>query len=91
MNGLGPLAPPSADGLRRTVFPVFCQWGSSDAEVLFAGSAPRYAGLYQLNVRVPSAPGGADGKRRSSAPPGSGELTCRQMVAANMVIPIGPQ
>ncbi|HEY6343735.1 MAG TPA: phospholipid carrier-dependent glycosyltransferase [Bryobacteraceae bacterium] len=63
MTGLGPLDPPipldkpaPENRLGYTELPLFCQWNASRggpmAEVLYAGSAPRRIGVYQVNVRV---------------------------------------
>jgi uncharacterized protein (TIGR03437 family) len=64
--GLGPVSPTVADGvaaplltLSRTVNPVSVIIGGQPAQVLFAGLAPGFAGLYQVNVVVP--PGVAAG------------------------------
>jgi uncharacterized protein (TIGR03437 family) len=58
--GLGPVSPAVADGaaaslttLSRTVNPVTVMIGGQSAQVLFAGLAPGFAGLYQVNVVVP--------------------------------------
>ncbi len=58
--GLGEVAPAvpagfvaPADPLSRTVSPVTATIGGQDAQVLFAGLAPGYTGLYQVNVVVP--------------------------------------
>jgi len=65
-EGLGAVSPPVADGaaaslttLSNTVNPVTVTIGGQPATVLFAGLAPGFAGLYQVNVNVPSgvAPG----------------------------------
>jgi uncharacterized protein (TIGR03437 family) len=64
-NGLGAVAPNVAsgsapDGLSSTVNPVSVSIGGIDSEVYFAGLAPGFVGLYQINVRVPpTAPTGA--------------------------------
>jgi uncharacterized protein (TIGR03437 family) len=59
-TGLGPVNPAVAAGepappepLSRTVNPVTVTIQGFRAQVLFSGLAPGYAGLYQLNVRVP--------------------------------------
>jgi uncharacterized protein (TIGR03437 family) len=50
----------ASDPLPRPVLPVQVRVGGVEAEVLFAGAAPGFAGLLQLNVRVPSAPTAGD-------------------------------
>jgi uncharacterized protein (TIGR03437 family) len=59
--GLGAVDPPVMAGtaasltqLSNTVNPVTVMIGGQAAQVLFAGLAPGYAGLYQVNVIVPS-------------------------------------
>ncbi len=66
-SGLGPVDPPVADGdaapltLSHTVNPVTVTIGGQPAQVLFAGLAPGFAGLYQVNIVVPaSIPGGVN-------------------------------
>lgn len=49
-------AAPAAPLLRATA-KVRAVVGATDAEVLFARLTPGYAGLYQVNFRVPAAPG----------------------------------
>ena len=64
-NGLGPVNPSVASGaapsgISVTVNPVSVSVGGIDAEVYYAGLAPGYVGLYQINFRVPpTAPAGA--------------------------------
>ncbi len=66
-NGLGPTDPPavtgdnSLDKLRSTTVPVRVFVGQAEAQVLFAGLAPQFVGLYQINIVVPlgAAPGDA--------------------------------
>ncbi len=48
----GVLAP--LDQLIYTLFPVGASIGGSEAQVTFAGLAPGYAGLYQVNAVIPS-------------------------------------
>ena len=65
--GLGPVDPAVADGMAAplsapfpaTVNPVTATVGGQPAQVQFAGLAPGYAGVYQVNVIVP--PGVAAG------------------------------
>jgi uncharacterized protein (TIGR03437 family) len=68
-TGLGPVQNPPATGEVAPLQPLSpaleiprVTIGGIDAAVLFAGLAPNYAGLYQLNVRVPqgTAPGDQD-------------------------------
>jgi uncharacterized protein (TIGR03437 family) len=65
-TGLGPVSPAVASGvpapmavLSSTVNPVSVDIGGVPAKVLFAGLAPGYIGLYQVNAIVPNgvAPG----------------------------------
>jgi uncharacterized protein (TIGR03437 family) len=60
-TGLGAVTPPVAAGsaasttkLSNTDNPVTVTVGGDDAQVLFAGLAPGFVGLYQVNVIVPS-------------------------------------
>ncbi len=60
-NGLGAVNPPVAAGtaaprspLSRTANPLTATIGGVDARVDFAGLAPDFAGLYQVNVVVPA-------------------------------------
>ncbi len=60
-TGLGPVNPPVADGaaaslttISYTVNPVTATIGGQSAQVLFAGLAPGYAGVYQVDLAVPS-------------------------------------
>jgi uncharacterized protein (TIGR03437 family) len=61
-SGLGAVNPPVASGaagalqepFNRTTQTVSVTVGDRAAEVLFSGLAPGYAGLYQLNLRLPS-------------------------------------
>src|SRR2546428_46264 len=65
-TGLGPVNPAVAEGipasstvLSRTVTPVTATVGGQTATVNFAGLAPTFTGLYQVNVVIPNgvAPG----------------------------------
>jgi uncharacterized protein (TIGR03437 family) len=66
-NGLGPTEPPavtadnSLDALRTATVPVRVFVGEAEALVLFAGLAPQFVGLYQINIVAPLgvAPGNA--------------------------------
>jgi adhesin/invasin len=64
-SGLGAVTPPVQAGAAaplpaaQTNNPVTVTIGGQNAQVLFAGLAPGYAGLYQVNVVVP--PGIAPG------------------------------
>lgn len=60
-TGLGAVSPTVADGAAspsappaQTVVPVTCTIAGQNATVGFAGLAPGFAGLYQVNVTVPS-------------------------------------
>src|SRR5579884_2408932 len=65
-NGLGPVdtavasgdAPPSNTFVRTTTRPVITIAGKQvpDANIEFSGLAPNYAGLYQVNVKIPNDP-----------------------------------
>ena len=59
-NGLGPTNPPVATGQRTPVtpgsaatLPITASIGGQPAQVLYAGLAPGYVGLYQLNIAAP--------------------------------------
>jgi uncharacterized protein (TIGR03437 family) len=59
-TGLGATNPPVSTGvaapldpLAYVAAPVSCTFGGSTARVSYAGLAPWYVGLYQLNVQVP--------------------------------------
>lgn len=59
-TGEGLTNPPARDGglaagrepLQRPVLPVEVRFGNAAGEILFAGSAPGFAGLLQVNVRI---------------------------------------
>jgi len=57
-TGLGALASPLAAGVPAGVVPVAttvtATLGGLPAEVTYAGTAPGFAGLYQVNVRIPA-------------------------------------
>ena len=60
LTGLGAVNPPVADGtaggvnpLSKAVAPVNVYIGGEPATVAYAGLAPLYPGLYQINVQVP--------------------------------------
>jgi uncharacterized protein (TIGR03437 family) len=61
-TGLGPVQPPVPSGsvapsfpLSQTTFPVTASIGGLPAQVSFAGLAPSFVGLYQVNAQVPTA------------------------------------
>lgn len=62
-TGVGQTRPPgvtgrlAADPGPEPALPVTVRIGGEDAEILFARSAPGYAGLMQINARVPAALG----------------------------------
>ncbi len=65
LTGLGrvqgqiqPGTPAPASTLLRTVAPVGVRVGGLDANVQFAGLAPGFVGLYQVNVQLPDLPEG---------------------------------
>jgi uncharacterized protein (TIGR03437 family) len=57
----GTVAPASGSPLYQVVTPVTVRVGGVGAEVLFAGLTPGFAGLYQVNVRIPMAVRPGDG------------------------------
>lgn len=52
-TGEGQVRPPGAGGHLTPVLPVALSIGDQPAEILFAGSAPGFIGLLQVNARVP--------------------------------------
>ncbi len=58
-TGLGALAAPLAAGVPAPALPaaaaVTATVGGAPAEISYAGTAPGFAGLYQVNVRIPAA------------------------------------
>ena len=64
-NGLGPLQTSIADGALATAadsttLPVTASIGGASATVQYAGLAPGFVGLYQINVVMPTVPSGAN-------------------------------
>ncbi len=66
VTGLGLVSPPVTDGasaslsvLSYVTATVSATIGNQPAQVIFAGLAPGYAGLYQVNVRVPALASGS--------------------------------
>jgi uncharacterized protein (TIGR03437 family) len=51
---LGVSGDPAAPPYPKPVLPVSLSIGNLDTEILYAGSAPGFAGLLQINARVPS-------------------------------------
>jgi uncharacterized protein (TIGR03437 family) len=45
---------PGAEPLQRPVLSVQVRFGSTAGDIAFAGSAPRFAGLLQVNARIPA-------------------------------------
>jgi len=65
LTGLGPVQPPVATGVAAPLSPlsittntVTATIGGVAAPVVFAGLAPGYSGLYQVNIQVPQLPSG---------------------------------
>ena len=65
LTGQGPVDPPVASGAQSPAEPlslpvaaVRAQLGGKPAEVAFAGLAPGFVGLLQVNLLVPDVPGG---------------------------------
>ena len=65
--GLGRVDPPVEAGLAappqplsQTVLPVTLRIGGVQANVFFAGLAPGFSGLYQINAIVPTVPATGD-------------------------------
>jgi uncharacterized protein (TIGR03437 family) len=58
-SGLGEVSPPvalglPAAGIAAAVNPVSLTFGGSSANILYAGLAPGFPGLYQINAKVPA-------------------------------------
>jgi trimeric autotransporter adhesin len=60
-NGLGQINPPVPTGQRapfnllsQAAFPITASIGGQPAQVLYAGLAPGFVGLFQLNIAVPA-------------------------------------
>jgi uncharacterized protein (TIGR03437 family) len=58
-SGLGPVFPPATDGAAgpstsNTTYTIGAEVGGIYAPVSFSGLAPGFAGLYQVNVQIPS-------------------------------------
>ena len=71
---LGVVAPASGNPLYRTLLAPAVSVGGVPAEVLFSGLAPGFAGLYQINIRVPNgAPAGDDVAVQVSMPNGTSD------------------
>ena len=51
----GTVTPADGSVLHRLVTPLAVTVGGVFAETVFAGLAPGYAGLYQINIRIPAA------------------------------------
>ncbi len=70
----GSVAPRGGEPLYMTIDLPVVSVGEVPAQVLFSGLAPGFAGLYQVNVRVPlGAPAGDEIPVRVSAPNGLGD------------------
>ncbi len=52
--------PAGANPLSRVLVPVQVTLGGTPCELLYAGLAPGFAGLYQINIRVPATTGDLD-------------------------------
>ena len=60
-NGFGPVSPPATQGqlvqgTDQLTMPLEVFFGQTQAQVTYAGFAPGYIGLYQINVVVPNIP-----------------------------------
>ena len=60
-NGFGPVTPSPAQGqlvsqINQLTTPLLVFFGQTQATVTYAGNAPGYIGLYQINVVVPNIP-----------------------------------
>ncbi len=93
MSGAGPVTPPVPAGapapispLSTLVEPLRCTLAgggqTADAEVLFAGLAPTFVGLYQVNVRLPTG---------LTSATGTADLTCGTPEGADTLqLPFAP-
>jgi len=92
-SGLGPVFPPVNDGsapsnstLSTTTNEVSVEMGGTSATVNFAGLAPGFVGLYQINVVVPSTLASGDQSIEVDGLDTSGNL---ESASAEALIPIG--
>ena len=86
LTGLGPVdhgvatgAAASANPLSQVSGNVSASIGGQSAQVTFAGLAPGFAGLYQVNIRVPQVPAGSEALQVevNGAASNSGEISLR--------------
>jgi uncharacterized protein (TIGR03437 family) len=87
-TGWGPVAPLVPTGspapiatLSRAILPFAVTVGGNDAVVDFAGLAPTFAGLYQVNLEIPS------GLTGTSVPLG---IQVNGSTAVSVSLPVGP-